>query len=119
MPQTSSNTSSRGPAEEFRSAEVLVHAKDHNNEDHEVKKVAEGFGGEARSEALGLDESAETNDKVSEILSDTKDLASDGSQKIFTSASKKEIEALRAKLLKDLPSEKVMKKQVENEIRKE
>ena len=119
MPQTTSNTSARGPSEELRSADVLTHEKEHKHDDHEVNKTAEGFAGEAKMEALGLDESAETNDKVSEVLSDTKDLASTGGQKVYASASKKEIEALRARLLKNLPNEKAMKKQVEKEIRKE
>jgi hypothetical protein len=120
MPQTASNTSSRGPNEDLRSVESLSRVQDKKHEDHEVKKVAESFAGEAKTEVLGLDESAETNDKVSEVLSNSKDLASTGGgKKAYASASKKEIEALRVKLLKNLPSEKAMKRQVEHEIRKE
>lgn len=120
MPQTSSNKSSYGPTEESHSLDGMNHAVDKKHEDQESRKVAESFAGETRHEVLGLDESAETNDRVSEVLSDSKDLAaSGGGSKAYTSASKKEIDALRQKLLENLPSEKVMKRQVESEIKKE
>lgn len=119
MPQYTSNSSSRGPSEDLHQTEGLTRVKEKTHEEHEADKIAESFAGEARSEALGLDESAETNDRVSEVLSKDKDLAPSGGQKAYASASKKEIEALRAQLLKNLPDEKAMKKQVEREIRKE
>lgn len=120
MPQVTSNTSSRGPSENFRSTESLGHVKEVKKEDREVEKITANFAGETRTEVLGLDESSETNDKVSEVLSTAKDMASQGGMKgSYTSASKKEIEALRAQLLQNLPAETVMKRQVENEIRKE
>lgn len=120
MPQNSSNASHNRSAEEFHPTERFGHAAEKSQDDHEVTKVAEGFAGEAKSEVIGLDESSETNDKVSEVLSKGKDLAAGGGgKKVYSSASKKEIEALRAQLLKNLPSERVMKRQVEAEIKKE
>ncbi|MDD3861409.1 MAG: hypothetical protein PHP74_00765 [Candidatus Gracilibacteria bacterium] len=119
MTQSSSNTFSKGLNEKFSaSPKQKVLEKDAN--DQEVSRVAEGFAGETRTEVLGLDESSETNDKVSEVLSTSKDVASSGRLGgSYTSASKKEIETLRARLLNNLPSEKIMRREVEKEIRKE
>lgn len=83
----------------------------------EVKEAAD-TGKSAYIEAVGLDESAETSGKVSEILTKTKedDVASGGfavrTQK-FTAAQ------IKAQLLKKIPSEKEMRKQIEKEIKKE
>ncbi|MFA6917326.1 MAG: hypothetical protein WC285_00615 [Candidatus Gracilibacteria bacterium] len=118
MPQNSSNSSANRPAENLHPYGGVDHVHEAKQDDHEIKHAAEGFGTEARTEVLGLDESAETNDQISEVLSKRKDQSSGGG-KAYASASKKEIEALRASLLKNLPSERVMKKQVEAEIRKE
>lgn len=119
MAQSSSNAFSKGSNEKLSSSvKPKVFEQDHD--DKEVSRVAEGFAGETRTEVLGLDESSETNDKVSEVLTTSKDMASSGKSGVaYSSASKKEIEALRAQLLNNLPSEKIMRREVEKEIRKE
>jgi len=118
MPQGSFPSSQNGPAENLHSPEHVERTPDKSHDNSEIKNASENFGRDARTEVLGMDESVETNDKVSEILSHGKENKNGGGVS-SNSASKKEIEALRAQLLKNLPSEKVMRKQVENEIRDE
>ena len=69
------------------------------------------------TEVIDTGESVETNDKIEEVLTDTKDVKGDG----FSTkhSSKKEIDELKKKLLKDLPPENVMRTQVEREIKSE
>lgn len=85
------------------------------------KEVREASVGQvAYREALGFDESAETTGKVSEVLSDQKDVKGDGPAAGGATAQKVvDPEEIRAQLLKNLPSENVMKRQIEREIRKE
>jgi hypothetical protein len=122
MPTNSSGTSSNRPAEDLNLPEQTSVVKEIKREDSDVQRITQNFSSETKSEVSGLDESVETNDRVSEVLSNKKDKASAGSGKksgVYVSASKKEIETLKAQLLGHLPPEKVMKKQVEKEIRKE
>lgn len=82
----------------------------------EVKAASRGK--DAYFEAVGFDESAETTGKVSEILSDQGEQNGSGSlgrakRQTFDPAQ------IRATLLKSVPSEEVMKKQIEKEIRNE
>ena len=84
----------------------------------EVREASD-VGKAAYAEAVGLDESLETTGKVSEVLTDSTegDNASlGGAQKV---AAKIDPATIKANLLKNLPAEDVMKKQIEVEIRKE
>ena len=83
----------------------------------EVKEATD-TGKSAYIEAVGLDESAETSGKVSEILTDTKE--QNASSAASTSRTQKfTAEQIKAQLLKKLPPEKEMRKQIEKEIKKE
>ncbi len=84
----------------------------------EVKEAAD-FGKAAYVEAVGLDESAETMGRVSEVLSGNKDDDKSGGN--FTGAKAKAFDPaqIKAQLLTKMPSEKAMRKQIEKEIRKE
>jgi hypothetical protein len=120
MPQGPTPSSQNRPAEDLHHVDRVEHKADNYQDNSEIKNASEGFGMNAKTEVLGMDESAETNDKVSEILSHGKEQKGSGSGTASaTSASKKDIETLRAQLLKNLPSEKVMRRQVEGEIKNE
>lgn len=118
MPQGPTPSSQNRPAENLHHTDRVERATEKTQDSSEIKNVAENFGRDAKTEVLGMDESAETNDQVSEILSHGKEKKGGGTASA-SSTSKKDIEALRAQLLKNLPSEKVMRRQVENEIRNE
>lgn len=80
---------------------------------------ASDIGRSAYAEAVGLDESLETTGKVSEVLSNSNDgdnASLGGNQKV---ATKVDPAVIRANLLKTMPSEAQMKKQIEVEIKKE
>jgi len=83
----------------------------------EVKEAAD-VGKAAYVEAVGLEESAETTGKVSEVLSDTKD-ADNAAMAGQKPIAKVDPATIKANLLKNLPTEAVMKKQIEVEIKKE
>lgn len=86
--------------------------------DKEVAKA--GVGKEAYREAVGFDESVETTGKVSEILKEGQEQKGAGAGAKVTGAQKTyDPDKIRAQLLKNLPSEKAMKRQVEREIKKE
>lgn len=122
MPQNSSNASAGRPAEDYRTPDAPENSHKEYQDDHEIKNASESFGQTVKTEALGLDESAETNDRVTETLSKNKDHDGSGvatKNGTYTPASKKDIAAIRAELLKNIPSEQVMKHQVEIEIKKE
>lgn len=74
----------------------------------EIRKA--GVGREAIQEAAGYEESIETTGKVSEIVKGQSE------QKGFTPIDP---DTIRANLLKNIPSEKLMRKQIESEIKKE
>lgn len=94
----------------LRQKEDLGHTK-------EVKEAAD-VGKAAYVEAVGLDESLETTGKVSEVLKRSDEKSADGGATAKT-AAKVDPAVIRANLLKNLPSEAVMKKQIETEIKKE
>ncbi len=79
---------------------------------------ASDIGKSAYAEAVGLDESLETTGKVSEVLGSKEGESSPvvGTQNV---AAKVDPAVIRANLLKSMPSEAVMKKQIEVEIKKE
>lgn len=84
----------------------------------EVKEAS--VGKEAYREAVGFDESNETTGKVSEILQEQGE-QSGGSLSGTGSSTVKSYDPaqIRANLLKNIPSEKVMKRQIESEVKKE
>ncbi|MCX6734932.1 MAG: hypothetical protein NTZ25_03405 [Candidatus Peregrinibacteria bacterium] len=84
----------------------------------EVREASD-VGKAAYAEAVGLDESLETTGKVSEVLGDSTegDNTSLGGAKPVS--PKVDPAVIKANLLKNLPSEAVMKKQIEVEIKKE
>lgn len=110
-------SASKNPEKLENSSDRLNVKESLQSHSKEVKEAAD-TGKAAYREAVGLDESAETSGKVSEILTKMKeeDAASGGfavrTQK-FTAAQ------IKAQLLKKLPSEKEMRKQIEKEIKKE
>jgi hypothetical protein len=118
MPQGPSPSSQSRPVEDLHRPDPVSRVAEKDQDNTEIKNASESFGRDAKTEVLGMDESVETNDKVSEILSHGKEQKGGGTTS-STSASKKEIEALRAQLLKNLPTEQMMRKQVETEIRNE
>lgn len=85
----------------------------------EVREAAD-LGKAAYIEAVGMDESVETTGRVSEVLSNTKEQDSSGGGAAAT--SKKHVitpDQIRQNLLKNLPGESLMKRQIEKEIKKE
>lgn len=101
------------------SPEAKVHIKP-KEEQRPSKEVTEAsdVGKAAFAEAVGMDESLETTGKVSEVLGATKeaDTTSLAGQKV---TAKMDPAVIKANLLKNMPSEAVMKKQIETEIKKE
>jgi hypothetical protein len=99
-------------------AKVIPKTKEDLRPSKEVRDASD-VGRSAYTEAVGLDESLETTGKVSEVLStsrDKDDVSVGGAQKI---TQKVDPAAIKANLLKNLPSEETMKKQIEVEIKKE
>lgn len=83
----------------------------------EVKEAAD-VGKAAYVEAVGLDESAETTGRVSEVLQ--KSSENDGTGPVASSKkSQVDPDKIRKNLLENLPSEVQMKRQIESEIKKE
>jgi hypothetical protein len=89
-------------------------------ESKEIKDVSQ-IGKAAYVEAVGMDESVETTGRVSEVLSDAREHKGDSAGGTKAKGDDKTVdpEELRAKLLKTMPSQKVMRKQIEREIKKE
>ncbi len=83
----------------------------------EVKEAS--VGKNAYREAVGFDEAAETTGKVSEVLQEQDEQKGDGTSISGSSARSHDPAVIRANLLKNLPNEKVMKRQVEAEVKKE
>lgn len=100
--------------------EQKLDAKKQENlkESKDVKEAADA-GRAAYIEAVGMDESVETTGKVSEVLSNTKEDSGDGSTGAKSAVAQMTPAQIKAQLLKNLPSEPVMRKQLETEIRKE
>lgn len=98
-------------------SKVNVKTKEELKPSKEVREASD-VGKSAYAEAVGLDESLETTGRVSEVLSTKEGEASPttGSQKATT---KVDPAVIRANLLNNMPSEAVMKKQIEVEIKKE
>lgn len=91
--------------------------KEETQTSKEVKEAAD-VGKTAYVEAVGLDESVETTGRVSEVLSKSDE--NDGGAVASTKAKAKiDPAVIRENLLKNLPSETEMKKQIETEIKKE
>jgi hypothetical protein len=99
-------------------AKVDVKKKEELKPSKEVREASD-VGKAAYAEAVGLDESLETTGKVSEVLSDSTegDNVSLGGAKPVT--TKIDPAVIKANLLKNLPTETEMKKQIEVEIKKE
>lgn len=102
------------------------HAPDSSRQTESVKdtqeiREAKDAGVQAYLDVVGLDETGETMGKVSEVLSQAKEQSGDGSVaaggKAQTTTS--DPAAIKAKLLANLPPEKEMRAQIENEIKKE
>lgn len=84
----------------------------------EVKEAS--IGKNAYREAVGFDEAKETTGKVSEVLQEQGEQKGDGVSQAGGSSSKSHDPAvIRANLLKNLPDEKIMKRQIESEVKKE
>lgn len=82
-------------------------------------KEAVGLGKAAYTEAVGLDESVETTGRVSDVLK--KSTGNDGGGVQATSGKTQLMDPvqIRQNLLKNVPDELEMKKQIEYEIKKE
>ncbi len=87
-------------------------------ESGEIKAAAEA-GKAAYLEAVGMDESVETTGRVSEVLSEGGEVKSDGTGGSKSQSGVVDPEELRKILLKSMPREAVMRKQIEREIKKE
>lgn len=82
--------------------------------------AAAEVGKAAYIEAVGMDESVETTGRVSEVLSESDEIKGDaagGGQ--AKGDDPVDPEELKARLLKNIPTETVMRKQIEKEIKKE
>lgn len=101
--------------ETLSSKEGLRKSSLENKKSTEVNDAA--VGREAYREAVGFDESAETTGQVSEVLVENKEqkggAMGGGKSQTYDPAQ------IRANLLKNLPSEKMMKGKIEKEIKKE
>lgn len=85
----------------------------------EIRDASE-VGKAAFVEAVGLDESVETTGRVSEVLSKTKESDGGGaSAKAGSGSTKFDPNEIKQRLLSNLPEEKVMRAQIEKEIKKE
>jgi hypothetical protein len=86
----------------------------------EIKDVS-ALGKSAYVEAVGMDETVETTGQVSEVLSSTREQQGDGGSggQAKKDDGSVDPEELKAKLLKNLPHQRVMKRQIEKEIKKE
>lgn len=93
--------------------------KDQKHVDAKEIKEAADVGKHAYVEALGLDESAETMGKVSEVLGKNKEEDKGSGFAGTTGAKQFDPAQIKAQLLKKIPSEKEMRRQIEKEIRKE
>ncbi len=81
----------------------------------EIKRAA--VGKEALAEAVDYDESVETTGRVSEVIKDQSEQK--GGSVTGSGVTPIDSETIRADLLKNIPTEKEMKKQIESEIKKE
>jgi hypothetical protein len=81
----------------------------------EIKEATAGK--EAIAEAVDFDESVETTGRVSEVIKDQSEQK--GGSATGSGVAPIDPEAIKAKLLKGIPTEKEMRKQIEGEIKKE
>lgn len=109
--------------EAFRETPSDRGAKTEQFHDSKEIKDASEAGKAAYAEAVGLDETVETTGRVSEILKEgaSEDQSSGGGKTAAAQTSRKQFDPakIRAQLLNSLPNEKVMRSQVEREIKKE
>lgn len=83
----------------------------------EVQQAA--IGKEAYREAVELGESVETTGKVSEVAKAGSEQKGGGAVVTAKATTAIDPDKIKARLLRDIPSEKIMKKQIEREIKKE
>lgn len=115
----SKNKVAESPSQVSPEARNNLPAKEEVKNSKEVKEAAD-VGRSAYVEAVGLDESVETTGRVSEVLSNSDEKAvSSGGTSDAKVATKVDPAVIRENLLKNMPSEEVMRKQIETEIRKE
>lgn len=109
--------------EAFRETPNDRGAKTEQLHDSKEIKDASETGRTAYVEAVGLEESVETTGKVAEILKEgaAEDKTSQGAKTATAQQQRKQFDPakIRAQLLNSLPNEKVMRSQVEREIKKE
>lgn len=84
----------------------------------EMKEAAD-IGKSAYTEAVGLDESIETTGRVSEVLKKSAENDGGGVQATSRKTQLMDPAQIRQNLLKNVPDESEMKKQIEREIKKE
>lgn len=115
----SKNKVAESPSQVSPETRNNIPAKEEVRNSKEVKEAAD-VGRSAYVEAVGLDESVETTGRVSEVLSNSDEKAMDPSGASGAkSTTKVDPAVIRENLLKNIPSEEVMRKQIETEIRKE
>lgn len=99
------------------SREPLFKEEPEQRDSKEVKEAAD-VGRAAYTEAVGLDEGAETTGRVSEVLQ--KSSENDGMGPVAASKkSQVDPDKIRESLLEKLPSEAQMKREIEREIKNE
>lgn len=116
------NSASKAPETPVAAHEALRPARNESAPKQEVsKEIREAADlGVAAVETIGLDESAETTGRVAEVLSNVKEDSAGAATGSKTSTKQVyDAAGLKNRLLNALPSEKVMLKQVEREIKKE
>ncbi|MDA1060566.1 MAG: hypothetical protein O3B47_02120 [bacterium] len=87
--------------------------------DSKELREAANVGRGAYAETVGLDESAETVGRVSEVLTDAKEQDKGGSTASTSGTAQFDPAQIKKDLLKVLPREKAMRTQIEREIKKE
>lgn len=117
---TTNSSVNKGPERISHTERAERHEKIHKKE-QPSKEVKEANVGRAAVETVGFDESVETTTgKVSENLKDTAQEDKTGAAMVAKAiAGQYDPAQIKANLLRNIPSEEVMKKQVEKEIKKE
>ena len=112
------STVKKGPKENVSSLKVKASKEKLDKRDLKEIREASEIGKAAYVEAVGMNESVETTGKVSEVLKDSGESKGDG---VKSGGAKGDITvaSVRANLLRKIPKESVMKRQIESEIKSE
>ncbi len=117
MPSNSFKNSPKENLSSLRSPYESVDKGDRR--DAKEISAAKELGKAAYVEAIGLDESVETTGKISEVLGESDEVKGDGASTGGVAQTAVSVAEIKANLLKNIPNERVMRRQIESEIKKE